>query len=56
MNKLIPYRGLMSRRRALGLFGAAATLYGCGGDDSGTATTTTTTSCPRRVVRSTLSR
>jgi protocatechuate 3,4-dioxygenase beta subunit len=43
MNKLIPFHGLLSRRRALGLFGAAAALYGCGDGDSGTDTSTTTT-------------
>jgi protocatechuate 3,4-dioxygenase beta subunit len=43
MHKLIRYDGLLSRRRALGLFGAAAALYGCGGGDSGTDATTTTT-------------
>ena len=31
MSKLAPYTDLVSRRRALGLFGATATLLGCGG-------------------------
>jgi protocatechuate 3,4-dioxygenase beta subunit len=43
MNKLFPFNALLSRRRALGLFGAAAALYGCGDGDSGTTTATTTT-------------
>ncbi len=38
MIKLAPYTGLMSRRRALGLFGATATLLGCGGDGPGSPT------------------
>src|SRR5262245_37182140 len=42
MNKLAPYSALISRRRALGLFGATATLIGCGGGSSSSQTTTTT--------------
>lgn len=44
MNKLAPYTELVSRRRALGLFGAAATLVGCGGGSSSSATSATTSS------------
>ena len=49
MNKLPPYAGLfnrpglVSRRGALGLFGAAATLIGCGGGEGDAATTVATT-------------
>lgn len=41
MNKLAPYSALISRRRALGLFGATATLIGCGGGGSSESTSTT---------------
>jgi protocatechuate 3,4-dioxygenase beta subunit len=46
VNKLAPYTGFISRRRALGLFGATATLLGCGdgGSASGSAATSTATS------------
>ena len=44
MNKLAPYTELVSRRRALGLFGAAATLVGCGGGSSSSATSAATSS------------
>ncbi|HEX4971707.1 MAG TPA: hypothetical protein VFV69_11680 [Steroidobacteraceae bacterium] len=39
MKKLVPYTELVSRRRALGLFGATATLLGCSGG-SGSSNTT----------------
>ena len=48
MSKLAPYTELVSRRRALGLFGATATLLGCGGGGSDSATTSTAAS--RRLV------
>jgi hypothetical protein len=41
MKKLAPYTELLSRRRALGLFGATATLLGCGGGGSTSSTTST---------------
>jgi protocatechuate 3,4-dioxygenase beta subunit len=44
VNKLAPYTELVSRRRALGLFGAAATLVGCGGGSSSSATSAATSS------------
>lgn len=44
MNKLAPYTELVSRRRALGLFGAAATLVGCGGSGSSTTSAATSSS------------
>ena len=44
MKKLAPYTELVSRRRALGLFGATATLLGCGGGSGSEATTSTSTS------------
>ena len=44
MSKLAPYTELVSRRRALGLFGATATLLGCGGGGSDSATTSTAAS------------
>lgn len=44
MNKLAPYTDLISRRRALGLFGATATLLGCGDGGSGSAATSSATS------------
>lgn len=45
MKKLAPYTELISRRRALGLFGATA-LLGCGGGGSEATSTTTSTSTP----------
>ena len=44
MKKLAPYTDLFSRRRALGIFGAAATLVGCGGGSSSSATSAATSS------------
>ncbi|HEY7639787.1 MAG TPA: intradiol ring-cleavage dioxygenase [Steroidobacteraceae bacterium] len=44
MNKPARYSGLISRRNALGLFGATATLFGCGGGGSGTTTTSSASS------------
>ena len=44
MKKLAPYTELISRRRALGLFGATATLLGCGGGSGSSATTSAATS------------
>ena len=41
MNKLAPYTEVISRRRALGLFGATATLLGCGGGSGSSSTSTT---------------
>ncbi len=43
MKKLAPYSEIVSRRRALALFGATATLLGCGGGGS-SATTAAATS------------
>ena len=40
MKKLAPYTEIVSRRRALALFGATATLLGCGGGGSGSSGTT----------------
>jgi protocatechuate 3,4-dioxygenase beta subunit len=44
VKKLAPYTELISRRRALGLFGATATLLGCGGGSGSSATTSAATS------------
>lgn len=44
MSKVAPYTELVSRRRALGLFGATATLLGCGGGGSDSSTTSTAAS------------
>ena len=44
MKKLARYTDMISRRRALGLFGATATLIGCGGGGSDSGTTATATS------------
>jgi protocatechuate 3,4-dioxygenase beta subunit len=44
VTKLAPYTELVSRRRALGLFGAAATLVGCSGGSSSSATSAATSS------------
>jgi protocatechuate 3,4-dioxygenase beta subunit len=44
VNKPARYSGLISRRNALGLFGATATLFGCGGGGSGTTTTSSASS------------
>ena len=41
MIKLAPYTGLLSRRKALGLFGAA-TLLGCNGEDDSSSSTGST--------------
>jgi len=40
VKKLAPYTDIVSRRRALALFGATATLLGCGGGGSGSSGTT----------------
>jgi protocatechuate 3,4-dioxygenase beta subunit len=42
VKKLAPYTELISRRRALGLFGATATLIGCGGGSGSSGTTAAT--------------
>ena len=39
MKKLAPYTEIVSRRRALALFGATATLLGCGGGSGSSGTT-----------------
>lgn len=44
MKKLAPYTELVSRRRALGLFGATATLLGCSGGSGSSATSTSSSS------------
>jgi protocatechuate 3,4-dioxygenase beta subunit len=44
VKKLAPYSEIISRRRALALFGATATLLGCGGGGSGSSGTTAATS------------
>lgn len=44
MKQLAPYSELFSRRRALGLFGATATLLGCGGGSGSSSNTIATAS------------
>ena len=44
MKTLAPYSEIVSRRRALALFGATATLLGCGGGGGGSSTTSSATS------------
>jgi protocatechuate 3,4-dioxygenase beta subunit len=44
VKKLAPYSEFISRRRALALFGASATLLGCGGGSGGSSTSTSATS------------
>ena len=44
MKRLAPCSEIVSRRRALALFGATATLLGCGGGGGSSSTTTSSTS------------
>ena len=44
MKQLAPYTALISRRRALGLFGATASLLGCSGGSGSSATSTAASS------------
>ena len=43
MKRLAPYSEIVSRRCALALFGATATLLGCGGGRGSSSTTTSST-------------